>query len=516
MKKLSKLTAFALVAATAFTVSLSGCARGGGKVDLSGAPDYSACTGEFLTYGYTGPTDGTWWRDDDQFNSNCDFRTTERYAEYKAAGLNTLLLQGNEPYRGEGFEGSILKRTMDRAYEAGIERVIVFDSRIEALSEQTTPIVGEGARFATDEELVDFIRTCLADYKDHPAFFGVMLVDEPFYDQLPQAAKMYRACEAALDGIYVQLNLLPLDATASSGRFQDPDGEFGSLNVYDQYELYLEQFCEWSGCDRICMDSYPIRQHTKSGSASGYYILDTHLRNLRILNRVAKKYGCKLDAVAQTMGMGRLSGDSVYLKSPDRSEMYWQMNAYMGFGIKAYASFTYWAKQQNSVDNEFYDGSAYVTHDGKLTPLYYTMQKIHSEMQEFAPVLLNFDYTGMRYYYTKPTSFPTLHLSAAFGAEEKEDEFALLKNVEIGTSQMALVTELKDEKNDRYMYMLMNPQAPSNAKFGKVALNATLDFGKNYKAVKIWYKGKSEVKALRNGKIDFDLSAGYAVYVMPY
>lgn len=516
MKKINKILTLLLAAIIACTAFAYGCKKDGDSVDLSGAPDYSNATGEFLTYGYTGPTDGTWFRDDEQYNTGEDYRTQERYAEYKDAGFNVLLIQGNEPYKGEGFETSILKRTMDRAYAAGIEKVIVYDSRIYALSAAETPIVGEGKKFATEDELVEFIRTCLADYKDHPAFFGVMLVDEPFYDVLPQAALTYKACEKALDGIYVQLNLLPLDNTASSGRFQDPDGEFASLNVYDQYELYLRQFCEWSGCDRICMDSYPIRQYTRSGEASEYYILDTHLRNLRILNKVAKEFNCKLDAVAQTMGMGKLSGDTVYLKSPDRSEMYWQMNAYMGFGIKTFSSFTYWNKQQNSVDNEFYDGSAYITRTGERTALYYSMQKIHGEMQEFAPVLLNFDYCGMRYYYTKPTSYSTLHLSSAFGADEEQDEFSELVGVQVGTSQMAMVTELKDENNGRYMYMLMNPQAPSNAKFSSVSLNATLDFGSKYKAVKIWYKGKSSLAPLVNGKIDFDLSAGYAVYVMPY
>lgn len=516
MKKLSKFTAFALVAATALSVALSGCKSKDNSVDLSGAPDYSSYDGEFLTYGYTGPTDGTWFRDDEQYNTGEDYRTEERYREYKEAGFNTLLIQGNEPYKGEDFETSVLKRTMDRAYAAGITRIIVYDSRLDALSASVKPLVGEGLQFETEDDMVEYIRTCLEPYKDHPAFYGVMLVDEPFWNQLPQAALTYKACEKALDGIYVQLNLLPLDSTASSGRFQDPDGEYASLNVYDQYELYLRQFCEWSGCDRICMDSYPIRQYTKSGVASEYYILDTHLRNLRILNKVAKEFNCKLDAVAQTMGMGKLSGDTVYLKAPDKSEMYWQMNAYMGFGIKTFASFTYWAKQQNSVDNEFYDGSAYITRNGQRTQLYYTMQQIHSEMQDFAPVLLNFDYTGMRYYYTKPTSYSTLHLSAAFGADEEQDEFAELKDVTVGTSQMAMVTELKDEANGRYMYMLMNPQAPSNAKFSDVSLSATLDFGNNFKAVKIWYKGKSELRPLVNGKIDFDISAGYAVYVMPY
>ena len=134
MKKLSKFTAFALVAATALSVALSGCKSKDNSVDLSGAPDYSSYDGEFLTYGYTGPTDGTWFRDDEQYNTGEDYRTEERYREYKEAGFNTLLIQGNEPYKGEDFETSVLKRTMDRAYAAGITRIIVYDSRLDALS----------------------------------------------------------------------------------------------------------------------------------------------------------------------------------------------------------------------------------------------------------------------------------------------------------------------------------------------------------------------------------------------
>lgn len=515
MKLKKTMTAIITLAILMFSLIFYGC-DSSSSVDLSGAPDYSNATGEFLTYGYTGPTDGTWFRDDEQYNVGEDFRTVERYKEYKDAGFNVLLLQGNEPYRGEKFETSQLKQTMDRAYEAGVKRVIVFDSRIEALSESRTPIVGEGKTFADYEALVAFIRTCLNDYKDHPAFFGVMLVDEPFYDQLPQAAQVYKACEDALEGIYVQLNLLPLDDTASSGRFQDPATDEGKLKVEAQYELYLEQFCEWSGCDRICFDSYPIRQRTVQGVATSYYILDTHLRNLRIVNRVAKKYNCKIDAVAQTMGLGDLQGNSVWLKAPNQSEMYWQMNAYMGFGVSTYSCFTYWAKQQNSVDAEFYDGSAFITRAGERTPLYYTMQKIMGEMQSFAPVLLNFEYQGMRYYYTKPTSFSTTFLSYAFGENEELDTFKVLKDVEHQAGQMAMVTELYDSAKNQYMYMLMNPQAPSNQKMGNVELNATMNFGGKYKAAVVYYKGKQEIKPLVDGKISFDLAAGHAVYVMPY
>ena len=115
MKKISRIIALLFAATIALTMFGCGGKTGGNSADLSGAPDYSGSTGEFLTYGYTGPTDGTWFRDDEQYNTGEDYRTTERYAEYKDAGFNVLLLQGNEPYNGEPFETSILKRNMDRA-----------------------------------------------------------------------------------------------------------------------------------------------------------------------------------------------------------------------------------------------------------------------------------------------------------------------------------------------------------------------------------------------------------------
>ena len=170
MTDLTKKIAIFLSSILMAGLTFSGCDAK--EVDISGAPDYSTATGEFITYGYTGPTDGTWFRDEEQYNTGEDYRTVARYREYKEAGYNTLLLQGNDPYRGEPFETSKLKEIMDMSQEAGIERVIVFDTRIESLSCSEKPIVGEGCQFATEEELVAYIQTCLSDYKDHPVFYG--------------------------------------------------------------------------------------------------------------------------------------------------------------------------------------------------------------------------------------------------------------------------------------------------------------------------------------------------------
>ena len=60
---------------------------------LDQAPDYSAYTNQFDFYGYSTPGDGIWWIDGEEFTSGEDFRTVERYAEYKDAGMTIFFPQ---------------------------------------------------------------------------------------------------------------------------------------------------------------------------------------------------------------------------------------------------------------------------------------------------------------------------------------------------------------------------------------------------------------------------------------
>ena len=512
----------------------SGCTNTS-SVDLSGNPSskyYANSTGEFITYGYSSPTDG-YWRLDEETYDDGEFRTQERYEEYLEAGLNTLMLQGNDPYSGELFEASQLKKNMDNALAAGIKRVIVFDSRIQILSASATPVVTNIAivedytftsypntgelNLQDTDALKEYLLYCMKDYKNHEAFFGVMLVDEPRWNVLPQGCMVYKALEEALPGIYVQLNLLPLDTSFRAGdRFVDPSNpEYTNYTVAQKYEQYIDDFCRMSGANRICMDSYPIK---RSGT-DNYYILESHLLNLRILNKVADKYGCTLNGVAQSTELARtLDRSDVALKAPNKTEMYWQINAYLGFGINTFSYYTYWAKQENSSDSNHTDGTAYMTHDGQKTELWYAMKDIHAEMQKFAPVFLNFKYQGCNYYYEKPTDYSTSFLTYMGDGVVFVDmnSFAKIKEVTVPVGDMALVTEHKDEVNNQYMYMIMNPQAPSNNLYTDVSLTATIDFGKEFKAVEIWYKGEMMLKPLKNGKLDISLAAGYAVYCLPY
>lgn len=510
----------ALALTMSATVLLSGgCGggdTGGWNAPMEGAPDYSAATGEFLTYAYSPPTDGTWWIDSDNKNDNVDYRTYENYVIYKDAGLNTLLQQSAR-FDGGDFETSVLKRVMDDSLRAGIARTIVWDTRIWGLSNKSTAIVGSGCQFETHDALVQQVGEWMADYKDHEAFYGVMLIDEPTWQMLPQVGEVYKAVkEAAAAGgyeVFVQENLLPI--YADNDRLVDTSVQANKdLSKREKYRKYLVDFLTYSEADRLCMDSYPIRQNA---GENNYSITTDHFLGLQVLAEVCKEYGIKLTGVACTTAMvANLSGEPTQgsLKGPNRSEMYWQVNSYLGFGVDSLSYYTYWRKQQNSAAAFHTDGTAFVYQNGTPTDLYYSMQKIHAEIQKLAPTMMNFKYQGANYYLKTPLSW-----GSKFVDNIEQDNFTALLNVEVKTAQLAIATELYDEDNDQYMYMLMNPQHPSNGftcTNDEIVLNGTMDFGSDYKAVAVWLNGELSYRPLTDGKITFNLGAGMAAFVMPY
>ena len=75
-------------------------------------------------YGYSPPPQGKWWIDDTEFLTE-DFRTVEKYREYKDCGFNILFMQGTASFDGKDWANSDTKRCMQYAVEAGLDKVIL-------------------------------------------------------------------------------------------------------------------------------------------------------------------------------------------------------------------------------------------------------------------------------------------------------------------------------------------------------------------------------------------------------
>ena len=185
----------------------------------------------------------------------------------------------------------------------------------------------------------------------------------------------------------------------------------------------------------------------------------------------------------------------------------------LGFGVKEINYFTYWTKQANYSEGEwFVDGGSFVNRDGTKTALYNFMKTIMAENQAFAGTIKSFDYRGSRVYNGKSV-FSEQHISWL----KSDDTFGCITNVT--TSQEAtLVTELYDSENYNYMYMLMNTIDPNekNGNGKDTTQSITVTFDSAYTRAYLYQNGTRTAVTLTNNAYTVTLTAGQAIYLLPY
>ena len=284
----------------------------------------------FDFYGYNSPTSGRYFVDDEVYSLGEDYRTVKRYKEYKNVGFNILLLQHENSYNGEDFEDSACKKCMDAGYKAGLDRIIVSDSRLKKLCEEKI-LVGEGGRFKDEKEFLEYLDFCTKPYRTHPGFYGIQLFDEPDYKKLKSYALVCRAIHKILPEVELQCNLLNM--CAPQWLAENP------TDPKKDYENYLEYFAENSGLDYLMTDEYAFRRNNT--------ISDYTIPTYQILAKVCKKRNIELRLVMQSFSQqgcalydGVMDGGISWRRITER-DMYWQLNLAMGFGCKEFSFFTY-------------------------------------------------------------------------------------------------------------------------------------------------------------------------------
>ncbi len=506
-KKILALGMAAISAATLF----------GGCVNKK-APDYSSSNLQYNFYAYSAAIDG-WNIDGVSYESGNDNKTVEKIKEYKDAGMTIYFPQSAAYYDGKDFETSEAKRVMDNCLEAGIDKVILMDPRIQTLSkpakENAVGLIGEGKQFATEAELDAVIAEYMEPYRTHEAFYGVMLGDEPFVWHTENYGQVYRSIKRVCPDAYIQYNLNPI----TSGRGINADGSenitrypelvegdegYGAEKGSDEeliarYKKYLCGFLDATGATYIQYDQYPFRS---ADSVDAYYFL-----GLQVVAELAKERGVEFYFVSQTYGQQEGSNGNPRMLT--EADLYWLNNSIVGFGVKEISYFTYFTKADNNAEH-FIDGNSFLTWYGEKTDIYYWMQKIMAEEQKLAPTILNFDYSTSKILMKAPTLFDS---SYALRTIQTKD-FTALKTAEIN-KEVALVTELYDKEKGNYMYMVQNI-VDSTRKGSKVYQTATLTFNSKYTHVVIFENGVQRIQKLNKGKLTLKHTPGQATFVMPY
>ena len=474
-------------------------------VDFGTKPDYSASTKQFEFFANTAPTNGKWYVDGVEYDGGEDFRTTERYKEYKDAGLSILQIAGRDEVNSSNVDHVL--SLMDKAYAAGIDKIILKDARIYNMLYGTTTAEKEKKiqdMLEMDEAVLDAkIAEYMADYKDHPAFYGISILDEPSYMFAEAYGKQYKSIKRVMPECFVLYNLFPMLPVQSAAYGPEIEGFEGTEEEYlfARYEQYVETFLDAMGCDHIQYDDYPMNV----GEISPYFI-----PCLQICAKIAKERDIELCVMTQTFNM-YVAGEQAKRKMSENDAIFLN-NILLGFGVKRISYFTYFTRPDNSSSGEtFMDGQSFIKRNGEKTELYYYMQKIMAQNQTFAPYILSFKFTANKFYTFTPTHFRSTHAVhiTDMGA------FTALKNCIIN-KECAMVTELYDAEKDNYMYMVMNLVDPLY-KGSKAFQTTTLTFDAQYNYVMIYKNGEFTYHKLdENHSINVKAAAGEANFVLPY
>ena len=501
MKKiLHKIFIWTFIAAMIFcSAAMTACKQGDDM--MKNAPNYSNSEYRLDMHAHCSPTDGHYI--DENGNpqySGQDYRTLERYTEYKNCGFDTLLLLGNDPYRGEDFETSQLKKNLDNAQTAGL-KVIVFDLRLHDLSSNETggvqgdSLIGEGKQFSSQNELNAYVNELTAPYRDHPAFYGLTLKDEPVYAKLKSVGQVYRAIKSVNENIYVKVVLLPfMDESGWIPSYTDDKTEKVPFNAYKDY---VEKFFEETQAKNLVYDDYPFRKLRNSENSE--FIRKNYLQNIQYMSDTAEKHGAELTLIIQSFSM------KAGIRKVSEADIRWQINTALSMGVRNIVYFTYWmhVNQQAGPGYEGKDSAIMDNFGNKI--LYDEVQKVNAESQKLAKIVLNYKY--QKSYYNFTSIAPPTYFVGLADVEELDG----IEEIEI--EETTLINQMYDEEKGLYGYFILNETDPFFKKENKV----TVKFADEYKYLMVVNRGEATYRKLdKNNSAVFELDVGDGCFVIPY
>lgn len=259
----------------------------------------------FVTFGWVSPP--------------ADSTTEARVAEMAGAGLALTL----PAWLDQGRLADNLAR-LDYAATYGM-RCLIWDGRFERLNDLDPDSPAGGA-------LLDSI---VADYRDHPAFFGYYLGDEPPVSEYPLLVKLFEGLRQRDPAHPAWNNLL--------GRMAFADGA--------QWRAYVRTYLRMVRPAVLCDDQYDFL----STGDRGQFV--ENAAGLRELSRAA---GIPFWGIVLLVQHGGY-------RAVTPAELEWQVAMLLAYGARGIGYFTYWTPAPDSVWNW---QPAVIGYDGRRTAWY--------------------------------------------------------------------------------------------------------------------------------------------------
>ena len=417
-------------------------------------PDYDESL-ELDLYGYVNPTNGDYSYDGIPMNGGTDFRTVERFQEYMDAGFNIAFARYDSSLGAdvtkETWAQSGTKVLCDKAYEAGIRKILITDLYFDRLVRYTGgDLIGsdEADKYASEAEMDEDIKNRLSIYKDTPGFYGVIFLDEPRYTDFDNYALVYKSVKRVMPEIFVHNNLH--FCYQSTGIYTDEAAwkeKYGTEpTLGEAYRDYLFTFLEKTGAENLAVDIYPFTDLPEER-------IRNFFSNIQLLREACDTYGAEMSFVMQSIGYTQ--GEIVSKRAVNKNDMWLQMNTLLGFGAKTLSYYTYFPYPSHGADHTVI--GTFIDWEGNKTSVYHNGKQINNAVRKFDHVLLNYEFQGAKMHLNNviKNGSKSHYVSSDSMEFINTWEHTLLTNLTQDNDAL-LVTELKDEKNDLYMYMIMN------------------------------------------------------------
>lgn len=319
-------------------------------------------------------------------------------------------------------------------------------------------------------------------YKDHPAFAGHVIYDEPNADRFDNIAKVKDFYDEYLPGKEYFVNLLP-DVSA---------GQLGAEN----YDAYLSQFLDKVEPAMLSYDRYPLTYDTSGNPDLGV----GYIPNFEIAAEYAKEYGIPFYMYILTMGHWN------YRTPKNYDDLAWQVYCSMAYGAKGIETFTYWTTMGTG-ENITY---GLVDWYGNRTQTWYSMQQLIKEVRAFESAYMDFDWQNTVCYTADADyenyQFEGLKTSVLAYGEAEEPIDGVKKMKADGDALLGYFTNADGYKG----YMLTNMADPAHDK----SITAELTFGDAKEAL-VYKKGRMVRYALKKGKLTTELGSGEGQFIIP-
>ena len=406
---------------------------------------------------------------------------------YKKAGFNTLAFinhslswtSDNQYYLGSNRT----MKALELCKKVGLDAIICYND-----------LIGNAVHGANYMGDTPFSKHDLyGNYKD--IIVGVHIVDEPDLSYMNSTSKssMIEDFKKVYPNTDYIVNLMPKQFYANL----KSDGKNSDFKSYEEMvAVYEEKYMQHFSNSYISVDVYPFRDVPTFNISE---IVD----NYNIVAKSAKKFGVKPAYILQSS-----AGGAEKFVDMSEGDLRLEINAALAYGADALQYYCY-SVPPNSNNTPMYKYCILNT-DNTPSPIYYSLQKIHKEIQSYASVILSYDWDMAigRSGYEKSHCFVK---NIEYDQNFKQIKFDNAKHFVEATASYDLLISRFTNKNHGEAYMFANvaDRHANNVNISLRNCTAVAIYGEN------GFNGTPETVKLENGKLNLNLEYGEGAFVVP-